>query len=206
MNGPNESKAVPALQVSVFLICCIAYIIQSDYLPKRYFILLALAAIAGYIGHNYSKDPGILSEWGLRTDNLHAALKMAVPFTAVSTLLIMAVSYRLGSFHFNRSIILLMPFYIAWGVLQQFLFQSFLNKHLQKLFRNMHLVIFINAVFFASIHAGNPPLVPAAFVAGLCWSYMFVMAPNIITLGISHGFLAVLYYYLLLARDIASEI
>jgi len=65
--------------------------------------------------------------------------------------------------------------------------------------------ILIVALVFSLVHLPNLTLVLIAFLGGLLASYIFYKYPNIIPLGIAHGILGVVVYYLILGKDVLQQ-
>lgn len=167
----------------------------------KYLVALpAGAAAAGYVAWSLSRGRWSLAELGLRTDNLpaagRAALRVYAPVAAAILLWFAASPVPAPASGFYLTLIL----YPFWGVIQQFLFQSLLHARLVRLGLAPWSVL-VTAALFAAVHAHNPELAALAFPFGLLSSWLFLRQPNIIPIGVAHGVLGAMVYYLLLAKD-----
>lgn len=127
------------------------------------------------------------AELGLRFDNFLAALRLVGPATLALAGLVLAIGLASDS---------LRPFSIRptrwlWPLAQQYLLQSFLNRRWQELAGKGRVSVALTAAVFAGLHAPNPALMVATFVAGLVWAWSFQRAPNLFAVSLSHIVLAV---------------
>jgi hypothetical protein len=167
---------------------------------KRYVALPAGAAAVCYVAGSLSRGRWTLAELGLRTDNLpaagRAALRVYAPVAAGILLWFAASPVPAPAAGFYLTLML----YPFWGVIQQFLFQSLLHARLMRLGLAPWSVA-VTAAVFAAVHVRNPELAALAFPFGLLSSWLFMRHPNIIPIGVAHGVLGAMVYYLLLEKD-----
>lgn len=136
---------------------------------------------------------------GFRLDNLArstrqvgiAMVAMAAPLVAGG--LLAGTFHWRGWDHFGDRALL----YLAWGPIQQYVLQAFWVRRLRQAGLGVWTTVALAAGLFALVHVPNPALMALTFVAGLVWCRLFLSAPNLITLGLAHGFLAMLTYYAL---------
>ncbi len=134
-----------------------------------------------------------LRELGLRVDNLgRSALEVGL-FTVGAALAVVAIGALAGDgfrpWPGRERALLLYPF---WGLAQQFAMQSFTYRRLREATPRPPLVAALTAFLFAIVHYPNLALTGVTFVGGFFWCLLFQRRPNLITLAISHGWLAVL--------------
>ena len=140
-------------------------------------------------------------ELGIRTDNLSHSLLPYVAFTALGLLVIFVLAKifnRIPQRNWYkdwRFLFLFIPISFA----QEFLFRGFLMVELHVLVQSFIALILVNAVLFMFIHALYPPLklsLPLGFVTGVAFSWVYLVFPNLILIGIAHSilnFFAVLF-------------
>ncbi len=130
---------------------------------------------------------------GLRLDNLTASAREVALMTFVAAIAVAIIG--LGSGHapvFRRGLVTSLLLYPFWGLAQQYAMQSFTYRRLRDATARPSLAAALAAVLFASLHYPNMPLVLVTLAAGYVWCRLFERHPNLITLAVSHGWLAVL--------------
>ena len=141
-----------------------------------------------------------LKELGIRFDNIHKAGRECAitSLILIGLIAFVAISY-LDQFHVGRFISYLTGFlkYISWGITQQFLLQSVILIRLRQIFGQKSIALFSTAVLFSIVHSPNVELMFLSFFFGLIVCILFLRNRNIITLGIMHGVLSMLFCSLL---------
>ncbi len=120
--------------------------------------------------------------------------------------MIHAVSGKDSDASTGPELLILVPLYPIWGIIQQFIFQGILHRRLQQVSGSDWVAILATSLIFAAIHIADLRITGLVMIAGLYWSWSFSRTPNLWTLGVSHGVLAVLAYYLLLGEQTLQKI
>lgn len=193
------------LEISVFLALVILYIAFRQYLAGRpVFIVPVMFLGISYLIYYYARDPAVLIEFGIRLDNAVAASKMSMIFFVPSALAVVGASIRMGNSPPPPSFYYLLVLYPLWGIWQQFVFQSFFHTRLIRL-GLAPWSIFIVGIVFAAVHLPSVKLVVITLAGGVAASWIFYRYPNIIPLGVAHGILAAMVYYLILGKDVLAS-
>lgn len=159
---------------------------------------IAAGAVIGLvpIGLNLSRGDR-LAESGLRVDTLRASL---VP-TAAATGTLAALALVIGIIGGGPQpipaprIASLCATYAAWSLAQQYLLQAFVLRRFRLAVASDTAAIALSACVFGALHTPNWSLVGATAVAATVWCRLFLRHHNLITLGVSHGVLAMVLYY-----------
>ncbi len=143
-----------------------------------------------FLSHHIRREPP--RELGFRLDNfVECARLLALPML-VFTLVCLALGWFTSSIDFARwrgghSLLILPALGIMWGLLQQYVLQSFVNRRAQIIWgRGAHSVLVV-ALVFGALHLPNPGLTLATFAGGVVWATVYQRAPNLFALALSHG-------------------
>jgi hypothetical protein len=137
-----------------------------------------------------------LTDLGLRFDNLWASARevgLATVIGAIGVVLIGLLAGAGPAWHPDVATALLV--YPAWGLVQQYAMQAFTFKRLRDTSLSMSMSAAMAALLFASLHWPNLALALVTLVGGYVWCRLFHRHPNLFTLALSHGWLAVLLRY-----------
>lgn len=159
---------------------------------SRWVLVVPIALAFSFIilSHRIRKETA--RELGWRTDNFLYALRLLLLPMLGAAALMVAAGWFMGSLRLampeKRSAILWLPFAgIAWGLVQQYVLQSFFNRRAQMVWGRGPLSVLVVAFIFALIHLPNLWLAAATFVGGVVWAAVYQRAPNLLALGLSHG-------------------
>jgi len=134
-----------------------------------------------------------LRDLGFRFDNfLRAAKLLLLPMIVVAVLcvglgLIFGTRPDVFRWHPERPVVGQLALGFAWGFVQQYVLQSFINRRAQIVWQKGLRSVVLTALVFSFLHFPNPWLMLVTFIGGLVWAFIYQRAPNLFALAISHS-------------------
>jgi len=171
---------------------------------KLVFIAIAAAFWIGYLGWQVKRDPAVLREWGFTTKAIGPAFRAATWVFGIGAAAIVAVGIGRGGMILGWHLLAILAIYPLWGLIQQFLVQALLARNLQALggrFESVWVVTPTAALLFGIVHWPDPVLMVGTFLLGSMFTPLYLKRRNLWPLGIYHGWLGALVYFLVLRRD-----
>jgi uncharacterized protein len=165
--------------------------IRALALPAPIILAFALMVFSHRLRRETFKD------LGFRFDNfVHAARLLLLPMIVITVFLFITgwilQSSGAGAPRERAGFSLWLPVAgVAWGLVQQYALQSFVNRRAQEVWGRGTASVIATAIVFAALHLPNPWLTVATFIAGCLWAYIFQRAPNLFALAISHSLLTI---------------
>jgi membrane protease YdiL (CAAX protease family) len=140
------------------------------------------------------------ADLGIRIDNLGAAGRDALLATMAIGLLLAGAGARLGSLDFPP--LALWPRTlrdgVVWGLMQQYgLLCVYYRRFSELLPRHRGASLLAASAVFALLHLPNPFLTLATFGAGALSCWLYRRTPNLLVLGVMHGFVSFLIVHTL---------
>ncbi|MFQ5932728.1 MAG: type II CAAX prenyl endopeptidase Rce1 family protein, partial [Nitrospiraceae bacterium] len=111
-----------------------------------------------------------------------------------------------GSIYLPVTFWLTLGLYPAWGIAQQFALQNLIVRNLTGLLSHPVAIAGVAALLFGIAHYPRVSLVMLTVCAGFFFTLIYQRFPNLWAVGIVHGILGALVFYILLGKDPGAEI
>lgn len=154
-------------------------------------IPIALAFIFMIYSHRLRGET--LRDLGFRFDNFLRAVKLLLlPMLLIAGVCLL-VGWWVGEqinflrWHSGRPILAQLVLGFGWGLVQQYVLQSFLNRRAQIAWGPGWPSILLVALVFGGLHLPNPWLMVVTLAGGVIWAAVYQRAPNIFALAVSHS-------------------
>jgi membrane protease YdiL (CAAX protease family) len=99
--------------------------------------------------------------------------------------------------------------YPLWGIVQQFLVIAMVGGNLKAINPGKAQTIvniIVTAALFGAIHYPYHWLMAGTFILAIVYGIIYYRSPNLIVLGLFHGWLGALFFYTVVNRDPYLEI
>jgi membrane protease YdiL (CAAX protease family) len=154
-------------------------------------IPITLAFAFMIVSHRLREET--LRDLGFRFDNfVRAGTLLLLPMITVAVLCL-ALGHWFGGrmdflgWHVGTPLVAQLALGFGWGLVQQYVLQSFINRRAQLISGKGWLSILLTAAAFSVLHMPNAWLMLATFAGGVVWAAVYQRAPNIFALAISHS-------------------
>lgn len=172
----------------------------SEPAAMAYNAVVALA-FAAYLIWRARRSEGALRAWGMRGDNFRAAMLAQGAYALVAGSGIVVYGLVSGSLALPPTFWWTVALYPLWGIGQQFALQSLVARNLTDLVSSPVPLALLAAGLFAIAHYPRLDLVALTFAAGFFLTLVYRRFPNLWAVGIVHGLLGSLAFYVLLEED-----
>lgn len=174
--------------------------------PERLYNLVAVILWGIYVLWRIANTPGMARAWGFRWDNFFEALRPSAFFLLVAAVLLLLYGKLNDRLTVPPSFWLALLLYPLYGIAQQFALQALVTRNLRSLISRRSIRACASAGMFSAAHFPNAWLMGLTFPTGFVFSWLYERRPNLWAVGITHGLLGALAYYLVLGLDPGAEI
>lgn len=174
--------------------------------PDQLYNLLASVLWSGYVLWRLATTPGIARAWGFRGDNFMNALGPSVLFVTCAAVLLLVYGKLTGRLVVPQTFWLALLLYPLYGIAQQFALQVLVAKNLRSLISTTWVRASVTGAIFSIAHFPNAPLMVLVAPVGLVFTLIYESRPNLWAVGLAHGLLGAMVYYMVLGLDPGAQI
>ena len=164
-------------------------------------VVLACIGFTGYVASLVRRDRSIVARWGFRLEGFSETLAASSVVALLGVVAMAAIGAARGRLALHWHMLPLALLYPIWGLVQQFMIQGLVVANLAGAVRSRAVITLIAAALFGLVHLPDLELSAATFLLGLAFSAIYLRWQNLWPLGLYHGWLGVLLYFLVLGRD-----
>jgi uncharacterized protein len=147
------------------------------------------------------RDRSIMARWGFRAEGFTQTLAATSAVALLGAVAMTAIGAARGQLALHWHMLPLALLYPIWGIVQQFMIQGLVVANLAGAVRSRAAITLIAAMLFGLVHFPDLELSAATFLLGLAFSAIYLRWQNLWPLGLYHGWLGVLMYFLVLGKD-----
>ena len=174
--------------------------------PEQIYNLIVAGLWGGYVLWRATTAQGVARLWGFRWDNFSPALRLSLCFSLLAAVPLVVYGSLMGRLALPATFWVALSLYPLYGIAQQFALQALMTRNLRVLIGPQSLRVLLVATLFSAVHFPNRALMILALIAGLGFTWIYEKHPNLSAIGIAHGLLGALAYYLVLGLDPGAEI
>lgn len=197
------------LELSLLILTCILYVLLEfiKVIPHpKVIAILMIVCWVGYVIWKSIRHRGILKSWGFRGDNFLVTFRFCLYFTIPMIALIIGYGALTHHISISYTFWMICLLYPIWGIVQQFALQALVHRNIKQIIKPVFYRSVILGLLFSAAHIFDLRLVALAFPIGYAFSRIYDRYPNLWALGICHGILGAMVYYLVLGLDPGREI
>ena len=202
-DGPCYPELVAIVLVGVLHVA--TELLTSESTAMAYNAVVSVGLL-GYLVWRARHSKGAVKAWGMRTDNFVPALRAQLAFGAVAGATLIGFGAYTGSLTLPMTFWLTVGLYPIWGVAQQFALQSLLVRNVKGLLSSPTAIAVVASALFAAAHFPRIELVVLTGASGLFFTLIYLRRPNLWAVGIVHGILGSLAFYVVLQEDPGAAI
>ena len=168
------------------------------------FITTVIVFWASYYLYRTTKDKSLKKYWGLSILDSKDLFKIVAILGVIVILGIVIFGVYIKPIKWSVHVFFVLLVYPIWGLIQQFLVMSLFAGNIKDLsIKHIgdKLIIVFTSIMFSIVHYPSMNLMIATFIMALIYSTLFLRYRNIIPLGLFHGVIGGLFYYVILNRD-----
>jgi len=161
---------------------------------------------AVYLAWRVIVSPGALRGWGLGGRGFLPALRICAVLGVLCAVPLLVYGRALSRLPIPGTFWMVAGLYPLWGLAQQFALQALITRNLRTLVPRLPFRVLAASAVFSASHFPNFRLMALTLVVGCVFVWVFERHRNLWPLGILHGLLGALAYYLVLGQDPGAAI
>lgn len=174
--------------------------------PDQIYNGFVIVLWGSYVLWRVLKIQGMARAWGFRRDNFFAAFRLSALFSLLATAPLLLYGGLMGRLAIPATFWAAFLLYPLYGIAQQFALQVLVTKNLRGLVNHRLFRTCLAALLFSAAHFPDYTLMGLVLPAGLAFTWSYESRPNLWAVGITHGVLGSLAYYMILGLDPGAEI
>lgn len=199
-NGPEAVAVISDRSLAAWeIVSVISSVLIAEWILSasagRSKLIIAVPAALAFVLIIYSQllRGESLRDLGIRLDNFFQALRLLLLPMIIIAGIALLIGFLSGArpdffrWHAERLIIFQLALGFGWGLLQQYVLQSFMNRRAQIVWGRGTVSVLVTALIFSILHFPNPWLMVVTFVGGVVWAFVYQRQPNLFALALSHG-------------------
>lgn len=174
--------------------------------PEQLYNVSAAVLWGCYLLWRGISTPSMVRRWGWRRDTFFLACRPCLLFVILAAGVMFIYAGRTDRLVIPRTFWVALLLYLFYGIAQQFALQALITRNLRGLVTGRPFRVLVVATLFSAVHFPDGRLMGLAFSAGVFFTWIYESYPNLWAVGIAHGMLGTLGYYLILGLDPGAEV
>jgi hypothetical protein len=107
----------------------------------------------------------------------------------------------------SATLVAVLPFYVAWAVAQQTLFQFYLLGRVRALVPSARplAISIVNGILFGAVHVPDAEVTALTMIGGAVWSHVYQRDRHVLPLALSHAILGAAFFHWIRGRDLILD-
>ncbi|MFC1497254.1 CPBP family intramembrane glutamic endopeptidase [Verrucomicrobiota bacterium] len=174
--------------------------------PQHFYNIGAAVVWGCYLLWRLVRTRGVAGAWGFRKDDFACSMRAGAVFAVVALIPLLIYGKVHDRLPFPLTFWLIIVVYPVYGIAQQFVLQALITRNLRGLIKKLPFRVLAASILFCAAHFPNYWLVALTFIAGLGFTWIYEKHRNIWAVGIVHGILGAVAYYLVIGQDPGAEL
>ena len=174
--------------------------------PQHFVIAVAGIVLLSYLVARAVRYPALLAEWGFRGYGFPGSLWLCLLFAVLTSPLLFWYGIVRGHWPLPDTFWMVAFLYPLYGLGQQFILQVMVNRNLRFFVPAGGRRAVLAGTLFSLSHFPNVPIMILTFPVGVVFAMIYNRHRNLWALGLAHGILGALAYYLVLGKDPGAKL